>query len=91
MYQHPHVPWVTVEPLSDGTALVTNTRSGQQIRATTNIQVHEFAAAAARGQGHYGAGDAVAAAAQRLGFKKCAPCAKRQAMLNAMAPNLWRR
>jgi len=91
MYQHPRVPWVTIEPLQDGSAIVTDTRSGQRARAFTEQQVHEFAAAAARAPGHYGAGDAVAAVASGLGFQKCSPCAERQARLNAMVPNLWRR
>lgn len=91
MYQHPHVPWVSIEPLTDGTAIVTNTRNGQRMRATSDVQIHEFAAAAARAPSHYGAGDAVAAMTHRMGFKKCAPCAQRQARLNAMLPNVWRR
>ena len=91
MYQHPNVPWVSIQPLQDGSAVVTNTRTGERIRATSDRQVHEFAASAARAPGHYGAGDAVAAAASRMGFQKCAPCAQRQARLNAMLPNVWRR
>ena len=91
IYQHPSVPWVSIAPLDDGSAWVTNTRTHQTIRAYTEQQVHEFAAAAARAPGHLGAGDAVAAVAGRMGFQKCAPCAQRQARLNALVPNLWRR
>lgn len=90
VYRHPSVPWVTVEPLTDGTAIVHDTRTGQRARAYDEQQIHEFAANAASSDG-YGAGDAVAAVASRLGFQKCTPCARRQAMLNAMMPNLWRR
>lgn len=91
IYKHPSVPWVAIYPLDDGTFIVTDTRTHQDARVANELQIHEFAAAAARAAGYYGAGDAVAAAAHKLGFEKCAPCARRQAMLNAMVPNLWRR
>lgn len=91
MQQHPRVPWVTIEVLPDGSAIVTDTRTGARARVFTETQIHEFAAAAARAPGHYGAGDAVASVAGRMGFRKCAPCAERQARLNALVPNLWRR
>lgn len=91
VYQHAQVPWVTIAPLADGSAIVTDTKSGHKRRVFNETQIHEFAAAAARSPDHYGAGDAVAAVAGRMGFKKCSPCAERQARLNAMVPNLWRR
>jgi hypothetical protein len=91
VYQHPSVPWVTIYPLQDGSFIVKDTRTQRDAHVATELQVHEFAAEAARASGYYGAGDAVAAVAGRLGFKKCTPCARRQARLNAMVPHFWRR
>ncbi len=91
IYQHPSVPWVAIYPLDDGTFVVRDTRTHQEAHVANERQIHEFAAAAASAAGYYGAGDAVAAVANRLGFEKCTPCARRQAMLNAMVPNFWRR
>ena len=89
--QHPRVPWVVYELQPDGSAVVADTRTGRQARVFTEVQLHEFAAEAARCPGCTGAGDAVAAVTRRMGFKKCAPCAQRQATLNRMLPNVWRR
>jgi len=83
---------VTIQSDPSGGVLVTNTRTGAQVVAYSDLQIHEFAAAAARSPGGMGAGDAVAAVTSRLGIQKCAPCAKRQAAMNRLVPNVkfWR-
>lgn len=91
MHRHQQVPWVVIQPLPGGCADVLNERTGARARVCTQIQLHEFAAAAASTPGRVGAGDAVAAVTSRLGIKKCAPCAQRQAALNRMFPGLFKR
>ena len=82
MQRHPHVPWVVWGYEPNGHAIALNERTGERAYVANETQLHEFAARAARAGKGKGLGDLVAGVASALGIKKCAPCAKRQAMMN---------
>jgi hypothetical protein len=94
MYQHPNVPWIQFRPVQGGFE-VYDTRAGDGVFVTNEMHLHQFAAERASAGGMGGLGDAVAAVAEPIarafGKAPCTPCARRKAMLNGMAPNLYRR
>lgn len=91
MQRHPQVPWVHFQPHPQGGFVATNTRTNQQVYAPDALALNQFAADSANAPGYHGAGDAVKAVTSALGIEGCSPCAARQAALNRMVPNLWRR
>lgn len=71
--------------------MVRDQRDGAQILASTELEVHQFAARQSSAPGFHGAGDMVKKLTDTLGMKQCAPCAQRQAALNAAMPSVWRK
>jgi hypothetical protein len=89
--QHPQVPWIQYQPHPNGGYLALDTRTGEQVYAPDALALNQFAADHASAPGYGGAGDAVKAVTNALGIEGCSPCAARQAAMNRMVPNLWRR
>jgi hypothetical protein len=85
--QHPTNPNVFYHPQPGGGARVVDRRDGAEAFARTEQEVHQFAAR----QPAIGAGDMVKKLTDALGIRQCAPCARRQAALNAAMPRVWRR
>jgi hypothetical protein len=79
---HSRIPWLLVAPDGAGGYYVHDTRTGQQVRVPDENGVHQFAADHS-GSGR-GLGDLVHKAADAVGAKRCAPCARRQAILNSI-------
>ncbi len=94
MNRHPAVSWVLWAPTTQG--LVARCEvCGVQGAVGGYPQLDTFARAHREHQsaatGHYGAGDAVAAATKRLGLETCTPCEKRRQQLNGWLPRVWKR
>jgi hypothetical protein len=90
--QHPQFPWIQVANHPQGGWVLHDSRDGTQIYAPNEHAFHTFVAQRSNPQlSRMGAGDIVARATHALGIEQCTPCARRQAEMNAMLPNLWRR
>lgn len=90
-HEYPGNPNFAYLPQSGGGAIVVDRRSGQRALARTETEVHQFVAQRTSAPGYMGAGDVVKKLTDTLGIQQCAPCARRQAMLNAAVPSVWRR
>jgi hypothetical protein len=77
------LPWLLVGKQATSFVIV-DTRTNEQWEVPTIDHVHQIAADRSSQQGAVGLGDLVHRATSALGIKRCAPCAKRQAALNAM-------
>lgn len=64
--------------------VVVDTRTNERWSVPTMDHVHQIAADRSAKQGAVGLGDLVHRATSAIGMKRCTPCAKRQAALNAM-------
>lgn len=92
MQRHPQAPWIVYgNGPQPGTVVVQDTRTGQALVARNELEMNQAFARFSAAPGRMGAGDVVKAATERLGIQQCTPCAKRQAAMNRMLPNLWRR
>lgn len=79
----PRFPWIVIDR-SSAAPVIRDTRSGAEAVVVTESAMWEFIAdhsAATQGKG---IGDRVHDVLSWVGFKRCLPCAKRQAMLNAL-------
>lgn len=81
---HPKLPWILWAYAAGGGYLVRCTRSGDQVLSMDWGGVQHFAADHSSGLGNL-----VHSLTRMFGIKRCAPCAARQAALNAYTP--WRR
>lgn len=89
---HPRIPWLFWDycaldggPVRAGEPyqyVVHDQRTGQTIQCPTEDCVHQFAAD--HSSNGRGLGDYVHRAAQAVGAERCAPCARRQAILNSL-------
>lgn len=72
--------------------MLRDSRDGTIVHAPNDATFHQFVADRSNSSQQYlGAGDVVHAVTQAMGMSRCAPCAQRQAALNAAFPNVWRR
>lgn len=68
-----------------------DTRTGEQVRVNGPSELSQYLAAHSSAPGYGGLGDLFRGITKLFGAKPCAPCAKRQAALNAVAPRVFRR
>jgi len=91
---HPSVPWVQWGSTTQGFVARCDACGAQGALGTPQA-VDAFAAQhqehRSASVGHYGAGDAVAAATRALGIDSCTPCERRRQQLNGLLPRVWRR
>lgn len=92
--RHPQIPWVDAQRHGAKilvrcevcSTVVTVDTPEQASRVAQSHQEHRSAA-----PGHYGAGDAIAAATKAMGLSSCTPCEKRRQMLNGFLPRVFPR
>lgn len=87
----PRFPWITLVRQGPGRVVVRDGRTGESALVSDPGSLSQFIAAHSASPGYGGLGDAVRGVTKRLGFGECTPCAKRQAMLNGLAPRVFRR
>lgn len=94
MQRHPATQWVLYAPTTQGIVVKCEV-CGEQGAVGSYPQVDLFAQRhrehRSAAPGHYGAGDAIAAATKRLGIDTCTPCERRRQQLNGLLPRVWRR
>lgn len=88
--RHPGIPWIWYAELPDG-VVARCVRTGDEALCYSTLEFSQFVANHSATPGHYGLGDAVRAATNAAGIAPCAPCAKRQSILNRIFPKLLRR
>jgi len=95
MNRHPQVQWILWQATTQG--FVARCQAcGATVTAGTPGGIDAFASAhqehRSAAPGHFGLGDAVAAATKAIGAgAPCQPCEKRRAELNGLFPRVWRR
>lgn len=94
MNAHPNVRWVQWDVTPSGFVLRCSV-CGAEATAGNPAGADQFAAAHAEHRsaaaGHYGAGDAIAAATKAMGVETCTPCEARRRQLNGWFPRVWKR
>lgn len=92
--KHQQIPWVDAQ--QQGTKIVVRCEvCSTVVTVDTPAQANQVALAhkehRSAAAGHYGAGDAIAAATKAMGISACTPCEKRRQMLNGMLPKVFPR